>query len=103
MVNSIRPHYGPGEFLDQVIILIRAFSGCQGRKFTPFAISKLACDQFQGLIPAGFLEGTVYLDEGSCQAVRMVDKTEAVASFDAQVAVVRWPFPVTMDTYHPVP
>ncbi len=105
MVNIVRAHHCPGEFLHEVILFIRAFGGGEegegiGAVFRGNLL-ETTCHQIERLLPGGLAESRrissfgggrhprpTVPDEGAQEPVRAVDEIHAETALHTQPAVV---------------
>jgi len=75
-----------------VIFFVGNTGGCQDANAVGsgliFDLSKPLGDQIYRLIPRGFPEGPVFLNQGSGQSFGIVDEIESKPALDTQAAVV---------------
>ena len=88
MVDIIRSHHCPGQFLEEVILFIGALGrGQKSDSVRPallFDFLETRSDYVEGLIPGGFFELPIFLDQGLSQPFAILDEFVDIPTLDAE-------------------
>jgi hypothetical protein len=88
VVDIIRSDDGPGHFLEEVILFIRALGrGQKGDSVGPiffFDLLKTRSDRIEGFIPGGFIKFSIFLDQGFGQPFTILDEFMDIPALNAE-------------------
>jgi hypothetical protein len=84
----IRSDDGPGQFLEEVIFFVRALGRSQKSDFVGpilfFDFLETGSDRVEGLIPGGFVELSIFFDQGLRQPFAILDEFVDIPTLDTK-------------------
>ena len=88
MVDMIRSDHCPSQFLQEVVLFVRALGrGQKGNAVGPlllFDLLETRSDHVEGFIPGGFVELSIPFDQGLRQSLTVLDEFVDIPALDTK-------------------